>query len=35
MLCLQGSDMDPNEHQAFEEAWSAERPRPVSELRSR
>ena len=34
-LSTQGSDMDMNEHAAFEEAFAAERSRPISELRSR
>ena len=35
VLSTQGSDMDMNEHAAFEEAFAAERSRPISELRSR
>ena len=35
VLLTQGSDMDINEQTAFEEAFAAERSRPISELRSR
>ena len=35
VLNTQGSDIDISEHAAFEEAFAAERSRPISELRSR